>query len=99
MKENKGITLIALVITIIVLMILAGVSINLLFDSDGIISKAKEAGESYKNAEQNEMNILVSYEDKIQNETKKRSNIGKWNLYRCGWENGKSANWIYTKYY
>ena len=42
-KEMKGITLIALVITIVVLMILAGVSINTVLGDDGIIQKAKEA--------------------------------------------------------
>ena len=42
MKRNtKGITLIALVVTIIVLIILAGVSINLVFGNLGIVTKAK----------------------------------------------------------
>ncbi len=40
---NKGITLIALVVTIVVLLILAGVSINLILDNNGIIEKSKEA--------------------------------------------------------
>ncbi len=40
MRKNKGITLIALVITIIVLLILAGISLNLVTGSDGILSKA-----------------------------------------------------------
>ena len=39
----KGITLIALVVTIVVLLILAGVSINALFGNNGIISRAKDA--------------------------------------------------------
>ena len=42
-KQAKGITLIALVITIIILIILAGVSINILFGQEGIVEKAKEA--------------------------------------------------------
>ncbi len=41
--ENKGITLVALVITIIVLLILAGVSINLVAGSNGILGKATKA--------------------------------------------------------
>ena len=41
-KEMKGITLVALVITIVVLLILAGVSINTVLGDDGIIKKAKE---------------------------------------------------------
>ena len=46
-KKEKGITLIALVVTIIILIILAGVSINLLFGQYGIITRAKNAKDSY----------------------------------------------------
>ena len=49
-KEMKGITLVALVITIVVLLILAGVSINTVLGDDGIIKKAKEAAEATKRA-------------------------------------------------
>ena len=42
-KKERGITLIALVVTIIVLIILAGISINLIFGNLGIVTKAKEA--------------------------------------------------------
>ena len=42
-KKERGITLIALVVTIIVLIILAGISINLIFGTNGIINKAKDA--------------------------------------------------------
>ena len=45
MKKEKGITLIALVITIVVLIILAGVSISMLTGENGIITKAKESKE------------------------------------------------------
>ena len=47
-KNTKGITLIALVITIIVLLILAGVVINLTLGKNGILNKAKEAREKYE---------------------------------------------------
>ena len=43
-KNKKGITLIALVVTIVVLLILAGVTISLLLDENGIIAKSKDAG-------------------------------------------------------
>ena len=43
MKEQKGITLIALVITIIVLLILAGVSIAMLTGNNGVLTKATTA--------------------------------------------------------
>lgn len=48
MKNNKGITLIALVVTIIVLLILAGVSIAMLTGQNGILNRGQEA--AYKNA-------------------------------------------------
>ncbi|MFR5190791.1 MAG: hypothetical protein ACLTEH_06130, partial [Clostridia bacterium] len=43
MKQNKGITLVALVVTIITILILAGISINTLVGDNGIITKAKQA--------------------------------------------------------
>ena len=42
-RKDKGITLIALVVTIIVLLILAGISINMLMGQNGILSKATTA--------------------------------------------------------
>ena len=53
-KQEKGITLIALVVTIVVLLILAGVSISLVLNNNGIISKAKEAKNRYAEAQTNE---------------------------------------------
>ena len=49
--SNKGITLIALVITIIVLLILAGIAINLTVGQRGILNQAQNAGKTYKEAE------------------------------------------------
>ena len=43
LKNKKGITLIALVVTIVVLLILAGVTISLILDENGIIAKSKDA--------------------------------------------------------
>ena len=63
MKKNKGITLVALVVTIVVLLILAGVSINLVLGNNGIIAKAKDAETKSAEASQNDlkgMNGLVS---------------------------------------
>ncbi len=50
LKENKGITLIALVVTIIILIILAGVSISTLTGQNGIIDNASKAKQSTKDA-------------------------------------------------
>ena len=63
MKKNKGITLVALVVTIVVLLILAGVSINLVLGNNGIIAKAKDAETKSAEASENDlkgMNGLVS---------------------------------------
>ena len=54
-KEMKGITLVALVVTIVVLLILAGVSINLVLGDNGIIAKAKEAQRESAEASQNDL--------------------------------------------
>lgn len=51
MRNNKGITLIALVITIIVLLILAGVSIAMLTGENGLLTQATTAKEDTKKAE------------------------------------------------
>lgn len=51
MKKQNGITLIALVVTVIVLLILAGVAINMTIGSNGIFSNGKKAAEKYKEAD------------------------------------------------
>jgi len=65
LKNNKGITLIALVITIVVLIILAGVAINLTLGENGIFNKAKEAKEDYKVASNEEQEQLANVEASI----------------------------------
>ena len=74
LKEYTGITLISLVITIIVLLILAGVSIAMLTGENGILTQAQKAKEETEKARKEEENILSSYEDYINNATD-----GGWN--------------------
>ena len=57
----KGITLIALVITIIVLLILAGITINLTIGQDGILKRAQDAGKNYTNAAEYEKTQLAEF--------------------------------------
>ncbi len=61
-KQTKGITLIALVITIIVLLILAGVSIAMLTGENGILTQAQNAKNRTEQAQADEENTLASYE-------------------------------------
>ena len=58
MNKQKGITLVALVITIIILIILAGITLSLVLGNEGLIGKAKEGGDKYKNAANNELEVL-----------------------------------------
>ena len=53
-KEVQGITLIALVVTIIVLLILAGIALNLTVGQNGIFSRAQTATNTWRNTETNE---------------------------------------------
>lgn len=57
LKQQRGITLVALVITIIILLILAAITINLTVGQRGILTRAQEAGRNYTNA--------AAYEDEI----------------------------------
>ncbi len=64
-KQEKGITLIALVVTIVVLLILAGVSISLVLSNNGVISKAKDAKNQYAEAQTNDEKQLNEVSDWI----------------------------------
>ena len=69
-KEKRGITLIALAVTIIVILILAGVTIDAVFSENGIINKAKEAANAMNNAlanDQAELNDLLEELNEIMN--------------------------------
>ena len=89
MKE-KGITLIALVVTVIILLILAGVTLSMTLNEGGIFSKAKKAADNYKIAQNNETDMVNS----INQELDKYGNGG-------GSTGGKKAeeNKSYVGYY
>ena len=56
--KEKGITLIALVVTIVVLLILAGVSLNAIFSENGIIKRAQDAQNKMDQATQNDLDSI-----------------------------------------
>ena len=64
-KQEKGITLIALILTIVVLLILAGVTINLAVNNQGIFNKAKTATRAYENATEDERTGLDEADKEI----------------------------------
>ena len=71
MRKNRGITLIALVVTIIVLLILAGISISMLTGQNGILNRAAEAKEKTEASQQDEEEKLQGYESIIEQYTGK----------------------------
>ncbi len=76
-NKSDGITLIALVITIIVLLILAGVSISMLVGENGIITQAQKAKENTEKAAKDEMVGLNNIEDYINEYTGKGDGYSK----------------------
>ena len=68
-KNEAAITLVALVVTIIVLILLAGVSISLVIGNNGIMQKAAKGREDYTGAAINEQLDLNKIEDYIEDNT------------------------------
>ena len=77
MKKNKGITLVALVVTIVVLLILAGVSINLVLGNNGIIAKAKDAQRESAEASQNDLKGMNGLIEQMESTLNGSGNGGK----------------------
>ena len=87
-KNEVGITLVALVITIIILLILAGVGITALTQT-GLFEKAKEAKKITENAQTTENIVLGSYENKIDEITGSRDEV---TISKEEYETLKNAN-------
>ena len=96
-RQVKGITLVALVVTIIILLILAGVAISLSLGEDGIFKRAQESSMVYENASGNEkieIDKVSNYIDNlngIQNMSEVEKAIKKGTVY-------KENTTIYDKY-
>lgn len=65
MNKNKGITLVALVTTIVILLILAGASINLVLGENGLITNAKLATKKVQEDEKSEEKDIENTSDEI----------------------------------
>lgn len=72
--KEKGITLIALVVTIVVLLILAGVTMNAVFSHNGIIGKAQDAQNKANESVQKDMEQINTLENWINNHIKDNTN-------------------------
>ena len=89
-KQQKGITLIALIITIVVLLILAAVAINSI-QNDGLIQYAKNAAETWNQVEKNEATILGGYGELI-NQYTPNGGIVASQLWTGEWTYGKTLD-------
>ncbi len=77
--KEQGITLVALVITIIILLILAGVTLNTALSDNGLFARAKEASEKYKESEEQEKEALDDIEKELDGiiQTKEKAKAGE----------------------
>ncbi len=66
-NREKGITLIALVVTIVVLLILAGITITFVLGEGGILDMAKEAAKRTEDAKQKELEDFANFPDQVEN--------------------------------
>lgn len=65
LKRNNGITLISLIVTIIVLLILVGISVSMITKESGILERVSKTKEETEQAEEKESSILSDYETKL----------------------------------
>ena len=76
MKGNKGITLVALVVTIVVLLILAGISLNLVLGQNGIISRAQDARNQTAEGQVNTEKAVNALTDEMEDLISENENSG-----------------------
>lgn len=82
-KEEKGITLVALVVTIIILLILSGIGISVLTQT-GLFDKAKQAKEITDNKYEEENMTLAEYNNKINDIISNREYNTSYSLTKIG---------------
>ena len=97
-ERKKGVTIVALVVTIVVLLLLAGVTISVLFGENGLISKAKQASKEYESASHNEanfINFLQNYVTSIGGGSSSSNSSGEENNSSSGGNEsgGEGENW------
>ena len=105
MKENKGITLVALVVTIIILLILASVTLGMVLSNNGIFNMAKKAVKSYDTASEMEtlsisvLNYIITNNeaDKLGEKlSKKDVSNPDWHMIRDA-ENTYADGWYFVE--
>ncbi len=103
-SKQNGITLIALVVTIVVLLILAGVSLNAIFSENGLINRAKDAQNKMDQATQNDLAQLDELDSWLENQVngvEKGAKIISFTINSTTYqaeEGMKWRQWIESKY-
>ena len=111
-KKNKGRTIISLIITIIILLILAGITINLLI-TRGLLKKAENATNRWEVAQREERNIIDEMEkiinqsgdneEKLEDDKKYEiitTDDGMWEIYKdIDTKTTKVNVYVTSKYY
>ena len=97
LNKKNGITLIALVVTIVVLLILAGITINMLFGTDGIFKVAGNAANEWNEAVANEQTSLETITGQIQNLVNGQVDVGAEDIIGGATEGLKEGNIIATE--
>ena len=64
--KNKGITLVALVVTIVIMLILAGVTLNIALGENGLFKMTQQVAEKYKTAQSEEESTMQGISDELQ---------------------------------
>lgn len=93
MKKQNGITLIALVITVVILIILSTVTLNVVIGENGLIERTKYAKDLYVNsavAEEQEINDLIAQMDNIDKEQIYKEEIEKYRTAKINLNNAIS---------
>lgn len=95
MKNQKGITLIALIITIIVLVVLSSVVVYITLSENGVFQKAGQGSNEYKLAKENEDMVLNTYDSYIDGTREVNSTVSADNsevLYSTTYWDGNLGN-------
>ena len=107
MRDKKGITLITLIITIVVVLILAGIILNVTLEESGLLKRTRVSKKEYENAENKEKaeleqitNLLDNYIGNDNNIEKLTADISSFTPQNLEWnvKNVKEAlDYLYNK--
>lgn len=93
-NNYNGITLVSLVITVILMLILAGVAISTIVDSDGLLGKIRNVSTMYEEQSQVENNVITTLMENFVNGNEVKFPISESGKYQMTVNAGKTAMWL-----